>query len=267
MKRIHTLSLAFTTALALALGACSGESPDTDETTAGAVAVQAQEVAAVSVAGAEVVFLQVDGDPGITIEESASIYAVETPMQQLWGQGLTSLEIYLALAPTQEAPEALFVAHEQEVRALGRDSDDILPAELDLARAQQKSVTPTQCNVVYRDPYNSNYDPWVSVRSLDNLTGTNELYTGNNPNSTFTYPDQIVLLGICNSDASRSLLHELRNKPQSSSTWRVVQRTARPESINAYYRAFRTANAHRIKGTPSSSAIVYHLRTAYARHK
>jgi hypothetical protein len=267
MKRILNLSLAFVATLALAVGACSGEPTDTDETTAEAVVVEAQEVAAVSVAGADIVFLQVEGDPGITIEERASIYAVETPMQQLWDEGLTSLEIYSALAPDQEAPEALIAAHAEEVRALGRESDDVLLVELDLTRAQQKAVTPTQCNVVYRDPYNSNYDPWVSVRRLNHLTGTNELYTGSNPNSTFTYPDQMVLLGICNSHASRWLRHELRHKPQLSSTWRIVRRFARPESIYAYYRAFRTPSAHRIKGTPTSSKIEYHLRTAFARQK
>ena len=255
-------------ALAAILSACGAGSVPADEDGAeSAVAVKVNELASVGIGDARITFLQTEGEQDISIEEEASIYAKQTPMQQLWGRGLTSLELFMSLAPDQIAPEALVAAHAREAEVLGRDGDDIAPVDLDLAPTLEKSVTPSQCDVMWRRPYTSSYGDWVNKARLDNQTSTARLCGGMSCSHTYEFPDEVILMGICNSSSSRYLPYHLRDKPYYSSTWRITSRSARPETINANYRIHTIPYSHAIEGRPSpGSGVTYHLRAAIGSH-
>ena len=254
-------------ALVSLLSACGAGSVASGESgTESEVVVKVNELATVSVGDAQITFLQTEGESDISIEEQASIYAKQTPMQQLSGHALTSLELFLSLAPDEVPPEALIAAHAGEAEALGRDNDDIVPVELDVASTLQKSVTPSQCDVMWERPYNSNYQPWVNKTRMDNLTTTQTLCGGMGCYMGYQYPDQVILMGICNS-SSRWLPYVLKDKSLYSDTWRLTGRYARPNSINAHWHTNRTPYNHAIEGRPQSgSGITYHLRAAIGNH-
>ena len=251
-------------ALVSSLSACgAGSAPSGEDGTEAVVEVKVNELATVSVGDAEITFLQTEGESDISIEEQASIYAKQTPMQQLWNRGLTSLELFLSLAPDQVPPEALAAAHVREVEALGRDSDDIVPVVLDVAPTLEKSVTPAQCDVMWQKPYHSNnydYGPWVSKASLDNVTGNQVQCAGPSCKSLYSYPDDVVLLGICN-DSTRWLPYLVRERPYYTGIWRATGRYARPNTIVAHYGLNTIQHAYAIEGRPPAG-VTYHLRSA-----
>ena len=267
--KTSTGPLLATVALASLLGACGaepGESDDSTQSAEQAVEVQVEEIASVTVGSTEITFYREEGETDISIEEQASVYSVDTPMRQLWSRDLTSLEIYLALAPDQPAPEALVAAHAAEAKALGRDNDDVIPVELDRAPLAQKSVTPQDCDVMLANPYTPDYYPWYPTYRLDNTIGTRLLCAGGGICAMqYTYPAQVVLLGICN-DSSSSLPYELQVKRPDSDTWRVIAKTAKPNRIGAHYRRFTSPHNHMIVGK-SASGQYYHLRTSIGSHR
>jgi hypothetical protein len=209
-----------------------------------------------------VVFSRAGEQAHIDIHEEASIYAVETPMQQLWARKLTSLEVFKALAPEREPPRALEAAHAPEAQALGRTSTEVLVVEFDHHRSVQKAVTPTQCNVMFSNPYNGNFGPWVNQVHRNNLTGMQSQCGGNDCLDGVIYPDRVVLLGICNSSNS-SLPYRVYARPDGATSWTYTSHNALANSINAHYRTQTFAHNDKIEGRPTG-ANVYHLRAAYA---
>jgi len=254
-------------ALASLLSACGAGSVPGETGDESTMEVKVNELASVKVGDAEITFLQTEGESDISIEEEASIYAKQTPMQQLWSQRLTSLEVFMSLAPDEVPPEALVAAHAREAEVLGRDSDAIVPVELDLAPTLEKTVTPAQCDVMLEHPYNSNYGSWVNQVKVNNQTATQILCGGLTCNHAYEYPDEVILMGICNTSSSRYLPYRLRDKPYYSSIWRLTNRSARPESINANYRINTSPYNHAIEPRPiSGSGVVFHLRAAIGYH-
>jgi len=261
MKQVFRF--AFLTSAALGALACSGE-PDIagDSAEATSQEIQIEEIATVDIAGARVVFSRAGQQDHIDIHEEASIYAVETPMQQLWARKLTSLEIFKALAPEQTPPPALEAAHAREAQALGRTGTEVVLVEFDNHRAVQKAVTPAQCDIMFRDPYTSNFGPWVNRVYRDNLTGIQSQCGGNSCTDGVVYPDRVVVLGICNS--SNSLLpYRVYTRSDGAPSWTYTSLNAMANSINAHYRTQTFAHNDKIEGRPTGSSV-YHLRAAYA---
>ena len=252
-------------ALVASVGACSSESGGPEEAAASGHAVEVKEVAVATLGDARVAFLQVVGEADITIEEQASIYAVTTPMQQLWGRGLTTLELFQALAPEQTAPEELVAAHAREAQLLRRD-ETIRHVSLDMAPLVEKSVTPAQCSVMFNNPYNSNYQPWVNQASYDNKTGGFTVCGGSSCQNSYNYPDEVILLGICNSDSTRVLPYRIHYKASTDFSYSYFDRTAQVNSINAQYRIQTFDHQDKIEARPVESDLVYHVRKGTGFH-
>lgn len=105
------------------------------------------EIARIELPDTRVSFLHAtspDGGEGVLLEEEASAFAVETPLDRLNAAApLTSLETYLALAPDDaQAPELLWARHETEAKALGREVPSrVLEVEFDRDAPVQKSLS------------------------------------------------------------------------------------------------------------------------------
>jgi len=180
-----------------------------DADSMGGIPVAEQEIATVSAAGVEVTFLaefEPDHPPTIALREQGSVNATTSPVLQLMAQRLTSLEMYLTLAPGQnQAPLLLRQAHDAEAAALGRDalvrvgSLEASPiVEKDLASKYQACKTSVLLDF---DVINSLLPtPGNSIGglngTLDEFTsGSHHQFVGGASNYATT---NVVGLGVCN---------------------------------------------------------------------
>jgi hypothetical protein len=268
MKAISGVSLLAGALLASVSWGCSGEQGDATETVAEqAREVRVEEIASIPVMDGRINFLMLEGSSEIILEQQAPLNATKTPFQRLGGQALTSLEIFRAIAPDQAPPEAIVAAHAAEARTLGRPDDQLMVASIDTSSLEEKGVTGTACNVMLKNPYNSNYEPWGDRQEPNNLTGTHSLCVGQNCEDGQAFPAVVRIMGICNNNASNTLPYRVYSRPDGAPTWTFFSRTAAPDSINAWYAIQTYIHNDKIEGRPTVGSQLYHLRVAYAYHK
>ncbi len=132
-----------------AQGGCSGGSNGWNQPSS-----TPMEVGSVSVFDAKVTFYSVtlDGHTDIGMSETGSAFAKRTLVAPLMAQGLTTQEIYLALAPEgAPAPPALVAAQADEAAALNR-SADVRHVTVDTTALAEKSLTSCENAIIGTTP-------------------------------------------------------------------------------------------------------------------
>ena len=170
--------------------------------------VQPQAVATVIGAGVTVTFLSTagpDGQPRIAMYERGSARAARSPVAGLLAQWLTSMEIYLALAPAgTPAPEALAQVQATEAAQLGRDASIHHPATAPVA-AHPNSLQGCK-NLIFVDLTSSNgFGIWGNIGAVAypaGLVGTQSQFVGGV--SSYETTD-VVGFGACNESGSATV--------------------------------------------------------------
>jgi hypothetical protein len=184
-----------------ALGGCGATSGATDTegepVPSSAPSAAPTEVGSVSAFDAKVTFysVTVNGHTDIGMMETASAFAKGRLVAPLLAQGLTTQEIYLALAPEgATAPPALVAAQADEAVSMRR-SAEVRHVTVDSSQLVEKSLTACESTIASSiAPPNGAGFFWGidGARTYTNSYGSQ--YTGHN----CTYTTDWVILGACN---------------------------------------------------------------------
>lgn len=136
------------------------------------------------------------GNKTLAIQELAPATLAKTPMDALQESGgLTSLEVFKAVAPEREPPQALVDSHAQEALAMGREDTRVLQARFDKDAAVEKSIASCE-GWVYQVP-----DPatqWNLRLSRNSVSGYQGLNLGRYVDDQGYATVGTVTLGTCN---------------------------------------------------------------------
>jgi hypothetical protein len=227
------------------------------------------EVGSLSAAGVTVTFYSasVNGKSHIGIRENGSAFAKSSPIAALVAQGLTTQEIYLALAPDgAAAPPALVAAQADEAVVLHR-SADIRHVTVDKSAVVPKSLAACETRLF------SDLAPPYGFRWSAGPSGTfsNAAYEGLNE-TTFW-----VLLGACNESTVPVDLYGM-----AEATWYYfvpietwIATMGAYQYYNWYWILYQTepcsapfgclrGAAYVQQGTPEGSSALYDIVTANA---
>lgn len=145
-----------------------------------------------------------DGTVAIGVSESLPGNYGMTPVQRLFVEGHTNLEVFMALLPNLEAPASFVDAHKVQSEQLGRDNDAIREAVFDANAPIEKSVT--WCRGIATPEWVGEREYTYSGRkSLDDVKGSQSiaLAAGKKP----------VAPAICNErSASKSASHTVQGR-------------------------------------------------------
>jgi len=219
---------------ALALGCSSGgESSGSDA--ASSVATSDRLLATFDTGYGQVTFVEAklpSGEFFVAVSETSPIGYGRTPVEAAQ-EGHTSLELFMALLPTQEVTESLIQSHKSEAKALGRKNADIVAAIYDANAPIEKDLS-TDCRDAVLPPYSSGCEVYHYAnkwRSLDRSGGTSAApvsYYIWDANGNPTATTNRVTLGICN-DSNVSIQGRLNVKYTgigSSGAWSPFSYTA-----------------------------------------
>lgn len=166
---------------------------------------EARVVASVDVGYGQVDFIEStdpDGAKSISMSETSPNTFKETPLDAMQPTFHTHLEIFEAVAPDAPVPQELVAAHALEALALGRETDEIVPARFDKDMPIEKSDATCRAYVFADVPDTSDgcwsYD-WIHKYSKNYTSGDATLYLNNSSSYSTTAN---VTLGICNESTS-----------------------------------------------------------------
>jgi hypothetical protein len=208
------------TLMLVVLGACGGEptrdkvddddSSNPTENKVGAIAptiesgpaAQPVEIGRLSVSDTTIVFYSstLDGHTNIGMRETGSAYAKSAVVAPLMAQKLTTLEIYLALAPPgTSAPPALVEAQAGEAAAMGR-SAEVRQVTVDASTLVEKDLTACESTILDRVPPDGNEFVWDAVFGIriTNNQATEWFYPARWICSATQSTAGWVILGTCN---------------------------------------------------------------------
>ncbi|MFF5287849.1 hypothetical protein [Paractinoplanes globisporus] len=218
----------------------------------------ASEVGTLTSGGATVTFLSEpgpDGQPLIAIREHGTM-RTGSPVAGLVAQGLTPLEIFLALAPGgTAAPMELVRAQPADAARLGRDGAvrTARPAGL-LAVSCSEEVLPT-----------TGSDQWYNVADVVYPGGAGIQYVGGVASSEIT---GMVGYGACNDSAANMLVSYAYNARFTNDGW--IPSGTYPLGAGGYYAWYSAWSGYRngvLRGTSykvsatASTGGSYHLVT------
>lgn len=149
-------------------------------------------VATADVGYGTVYFVEQKNEDGTTTsfvgEQVPADYAT-SPVRQMFFDGHTNLEVFMALLPDAEPPQSFVDGQASQALALGRADGDLLSAVYDPDMPIEKSVS--WCRGLVRPASDSTYSyTYQSDTSLDEVYGSNAMamYAGSRP----------ATAGICN---------------------------------------------------------------------
>lgn len=256
MKKLSIVS-ATLLLTASGLGGCGAPSTETDNLDEAAGLEEAAEsdgprtLAEVDVGYGTVIFQEVqelDGTVSISVAEITPNDYGSSPFHDIASRGgHTSLELFRAVAPTQEVPQALVDAHEHESQSLGRDPSEVIVPEFDrdapiekITQACRTYVTPMYGQCYYYTPVNEKDANWADSLNL----GSSSYYT--------TGP---LYLGLCN-ESSQHIVAKVKRRAENASPYvglsTYAQQTVPPGSKFTQYTAFHLDPfyRHQVTGTP-----------------
>lgn len=207
-------------------------------------------------------FLQRDRDDLGTLElqEESSAYISESPLDSLALQNLTFLEIFMAIAPEQEPPQALIDSHAAQAKSLNREDDSVREVEIDVAATTVKSTTVCD-SVAFQDP-----EFWTRVgyrRSKNYIQGWDYLGVWD-----FNFMNHgEVTMTWCN-ESSTDLLYAYYDSTEQNQNW-VCHSLG---SIPAYKqkRFFKIVPTNYSNGSryfAAGNGVYHHIRTGVVLDK
>ncbi len=225
MRTFSIFSAALLAAASAGLVGCGAEvsgDPDGWDEVTGSEGVSEEgaprTLAEVDVGYGTVVFQEAEGEEGslnISVAEITANDAGSTPFSDIAGLGTyTMLELFRAVAPGQEAPQALVDAHEFEVQQLGRESSEVTIPEFDRDAPIEK--VSQACRNFVTPPYGM--CRYYSTTSEKDATSATSQYLG----SSSFYTNGPVHQGLCN-DSSQSIRAKMRRQFSGSLSWSTYE--------------------------------------------
>ena len=205
-SRVDTfLSMLCWTALCIAGCASPIDPSQAAEVSATAESIDQAQIAEVSAAGVTVTFYSepsAEGAPVISLREHGSAYAQTSPLPALIAQGLTSYEIYLALASDGSTPPSeLLAAHDAEAIALHREPA-VRHVTIDRNPLVEKDLVACS-NKMFADISSwGGKGEWTHQSSSSFAGGLHDRAVGGSLSVVTSVP---VVLGVCNESSSDTL--------------------------------------------------------------
>ncbi len=203
MRTTKTLTGSLTLALLAPLGAFSAGCSTSPSTETGAP-IEGEQAAVTSLATLNVGYGTIefqkltapDGSFHIGMQEFAPNTAISTPVDSLLtGRRLTSLEVFRAIAPDQQAPTLITEMHPVEAGALGRSDATVLSVAFDRNAPVEKSAA--SCDAWALQDTNE-FEDWDKVRKVNSVSGDKWLAVGNSV-ADWSFPTTArVTMGVCN---------------------------------------------------------------------
>jgi len=190
------------------LGGCSGGSNSGAQGSHGAghPSLAPTEVASISAFNAKVTFLSVtlNGKTEIGIMETGSAFAKRALVAPLLAKGLTSQEIYLALAPEgATAPPALVGAHADEAAAMSR-SAEVRHVTVDTSALLEKDLASCESAIIGTTPPDGSQYYWANTTNSQYSTYNSNCvaYPYNTDGTCDHFTNDWVISGACNESSS-----------------------------------------------------------------
>jgi hypothetical protein len=266
MRTFSIVSVVLLLAAGASLAGCSAGGVSEEGAGPGAVSEELapRTIAEVDVGYGKVIFQETDGaDGGVEIsvaEMSPNDYG-STPFNAIASLGQhTMLELFLAVAPDQEAPASLVDAHELQAQQLHRESSELVVPAFDrdapiekVTQACRNFVTPPYGLCRYYSTTSEKDAEWADGLNL----GSSSFYT-NGP----------VHQGLCN-NSSQHIVAKMMRRWEDASPWvglsTYAQHTVPPGQKVTEFTQFNfdPRGRYRVTGTPIMpwSAADYSLRS------
>jgi hypothetical protein len=162
-------------------------------------------------------FTAADGSRMLAIQELAPATLKTTPIEELQRGGpLTQLEIFQALAPDRQAPQALADAHTAEALAIGRSDTQVRHVPFERSAPSEQSVAFCE-GWVFRDP--DLYSDWTNRLGRTNVSGYSYLNVGRWVDDQGYATVAKVTLGSCNESNATIQEYLIWDDTEDSASW------------------------------------------------
>ncbi len=158
-----------------------------------------------------------DGSRMLAVQELAPAALKTTPIAELQRGGpLTQLELFQALAPDRQAPQALADAHGAEALAMGRSDTQVRHVSFDKSAPSAQSVEFCE-GWIFRDP--DLYSDWTNKLGRTNVSGYSYLNVGRWVDDQGYATVANVTLGSCNESDVTIQEYLVWDDTEDSSSW------------------------------------------------